>query len=174
MRKDEKDFPSSSFVVRDSRIRVELPDRPAPGPSPSGYSDHGTFLRRSGGNRIHLRAGQTASNAPDPRSSTIPESIANILRELDIKFEQQLSILQQLSKHIESDRGKFDEHGYRWLRDCYGRVIGCEEQWQFDAVKLREFIEYKFLYSLQQQHRKRVDVLEHGESSSPDSGSVRP
>lgn len=88
-----------------------------------------------------MRIEHTAPGPNDgqPESNAIPESVAELIKQLQFDLELQGEFFQ----HLQRDGREFDEYGYRWLRDGHGRVIGVEEQWQFHIDELREFFQHK-------------------------------
>lgn len=82
----------------------------------------------------------SSKNSPSRENqggTSLPEPDADLKqlqldRELLIGFEQ---YLQRIGR-------KLNQHGPRWLFDSYGRIIGCEEQWEFNIDQFREFIEF--------------------------------
>jgi hypothetical protein len=63
--------------------------------------------------------------------------------ELFRKFKLDLEFQREFEVYLQRDGGQLREYSHRWLFDGYGRVSGCEEQWEFNISQLREFNQYK-------------------------------
>jgi hypothetical protein len=78
---------------------------------------------------------QSANNSPDQvegrTNLSESDAIPDILKQFKLDFK------------LQRDGRKLDQYSHRWLFDSAGRLIGGEEQRQFNVDQLREFIQHK-------------------------------
>jgi hypothetical protein len=118
--------------------RMELPNGSAPSASAEGNSDDSAVLRCGGRDSVRVRTGWDNYVTVSQHAESVPEPTAEQLAiaKLHDDFELKLEFLQWLEEHI-------DQHSHGWVRNSNGRVIGYQEQWQFNSEQLRQFFQYK-------------------------------
>lgn len=86
------------------------------------------------------------SQNPNPAAPTDGQPDADAksiaVAKLIEQFKLDRELHQQFKEYIERDGRKLNKHTYRWLYNVDGRIIGFEEQWQFDVDQLWKFHEY--------------------------------